>query len=80
MDGIQTNTAIKGQNPQLTVTMGQNKGAVDAHMTSANDNPDNKKGATKHDGTSIPDVGKSISKLKDPNQAHEVLEIPKNVP
>lgn len=78
MSGI-VSTGEKVQNPNMAVTMGQNKGTVDAHMTSANDSQDNKKGAPKADGTP-PDASKSISKLKDPNQAHEVLEIPKNVP
>lgn len=78
MDGVQPSATANKTNPALTVTMGQNKGAVDAHMTSANESQDNKKGAGK-DGV-IPDVSKSISKLKDPNAAHEVLEIPKNVP
>lgn len=81
MEGITGNNVIKGQNPQLTVTMGQNKGAVDAHMSAANESQENKKGAAKIEGQAgAPDVGKSISKLKDPNQAHEVLDIPKNVP
>lgn len=64
-------------NPALTVTMGQNKGAVDAHMTPANDSQQDKK----KEGAAAGEASKATSsKLKDPNQAHETLEIARNVP
>jgi len=60
--------------------MGQSKGGtVDAHMSSAQDSQNDKKAAAK-DGASGSEASKSISKLKDPNQAHETLDIAKNVP
>jgi len=58
--------------------MGQSKGgAVDAHMAAA-DAQNDKKVAGKEG--SAGEANKSISKLKDPNQAHETLDIAKNVP
>ena len=77
MDVVQNSSSLKGSNPQHNVTMGQSKGGVDATMTPG-ENADSKKGASKHDATA--EGGKSITKLKDPNSAHEVLEIAKNVP
>jgi hypothetical protein len=58
--------------------MGQSKGgAADTHMQAA-DSQNDKKVAGKEGATS--EASKAISKLKDPNQAHETLDIAKNVP
>lgn len=46
-------------------------------MASANDPSDKKTGPAKE---GAPGEGKAIGKLKDPNGAHEILEIAKNVP
>ena len=69
-------------NPALTVTMGQNKGAgaVDALMTPSNDSQENKKNVSKDAGGAGTEGSKSVKGLKDTNQAHETLEIAKNVP
>ena len=56
--------------------MGGSKAPGDAHMASAADG--DKKGGAK-DAAAAGD-GKGINKLKDPNGAHEILEIAKNVP
>jgi hypothetical protein len=65
------NPATKNSN--LSVTLGQSKnGTQDANMTG----DDAKKGAAGKDGA----ANQANLKLKDPNQAHETLEIAKNVP
>lgn len=50
------------------------KQAADVHMSAANEGQDKKAGGKDGDGS------RSMSKLKDPNQAHETLDITKNVP
>lgn len=79
MEGVQTNQKPASNNPALSVTMGQSKNPVDAHMASPNDAADKKGGASK-DAAGASSEGKGINKLKDPNSAHEILDIAKNVP
>ena len=64
-------------NPALSVTMGQSKGG-DAHMTPSSDSQDNKKTGAKDSSPSAP--GTKAEKMKDQHQAHETLDIAKNVP
>jgi hypothetical protein len=47
--------------------MGQNKGAVDVHMTPANESADKKVAPGKDGGTGAADASKNVTKLKDPN-------------
>lgn len=63
-----TGNSAKAQN--LSVTMGQSKGTGDTIM-SANDD---KKSAK------VGEQPKNPTKLKDPNNAHETLEVTKNIP
>jgi len=49
-------------------------------MTPATDPVDTKKPSTAKDGQPSTDPAKASTKIKDPNQAHETLEISKNVP
>lgn len=52
--------------------MGQ-KGSQDAHMVSAEDK-------AKQGGKDVVGPDGKLQKIKDPNQAHETLDIAKNVP
>jgi hypothetical protein len=58
------------------VTLGP-KNPGDTHMASSSDPVDKKAGAK---GDAAAGDKKGINKLKDPNEAHEILEIAKNVP
>jgi hypothetical protein len=77
MEGVQSNQGSKSGagNSHMNVTMGQNKAPGDTHMSDA----DKKGGASKQDAPASGAADRKL-KVKDPNQAHEVLEIQNNVP
>ena len=73
MAGPNSTGNASNKNQNLSVTLGSKTGNQDAAMTAE----DGKKGGAKGDANIVTQAG---GKLKDPNQAHETLEIAKNVP